>query len=113
MSRYTLSAKPDKLILHVSDGPFPKVFPSRREKFKLLLVFGFDHALGLFFQILEETSELNADGTPKMELRVDQDGKFHRVSRSHLLEIINYYASPEELKQYERILTMLTMDIPF
>lgn len=113
MSRYTLSAKPDKLILHMSDGPFPKVFPTRKEKYTLMLVFGFDHALGVFFQILKETSEFNADGTPKMELCVDQDSLFHHVTKSHLLEIIKYYASAEELERFEHVLLTLAVDLPF
>ena len=113
MSRYVLSTKPDKLILQVSDSPYPKVVPTRKEKYNLMLVFGFDHALGLFFQVLEETCNLNACEESATELRCDQDSLFHRVSKSHLLEIITYYASAEELERLKPQLALLTLDLPF
>lgn len=112
MSRYQLSTKPDKHMLHVSGGPFPKVLPMGLEKYNLKLIFGFDHAVGLFFLVLKCRDTTNVPSAVE-ECCVDQCSRFDRVSKSHLLEIIQYYASPEELKQYEKQIALLVLDLPF
>lgn len=105
MSRYNLEAKSGKAIFEVSDG---HAFPVTGETYNVAVVFGFDHALGLFCDLYTP-----AEGDEKEVTHGEFSSMFTKLSRSSLMEIIEYYASPEEKKNLKAVLDKMVMDLPF
>lgn len=111
MSRYLISAKPNKAIMKPSDrrmGPV-KLWPASKEDMTLGVIFGFDHALGIFFDIFTPAAK---EGDEEV-VHVEASGMFDGISRSHLLEVVEYYASEEEKEELKTVIGLLVMDLPF
>ena len=112
MSRYNLSAKPRKAVLKPSDrraGPV-KLWPTSDACHTLAVVFGFDHAIGCFFDIYTPANK--EEGTEEV-VHVEASTTFGGISKSHILEIVDYYASEEEKRALSEVLALCALDLPF
>lgn len=124
MSRYCLTAKADKIAPYiVNNGSGIKLMPLDDKRRTLALVFGFDHAMGHFFQIWQvpdnqvevplDQIEQECPLDEEEALLVDQSSKFDRVSHGHILEIFRELSNDEEKKQYHNILMLCSADLPY
>ena len=106
MSRYNISAKPNKLLLHLdSDG---KLTPKNEDNLTLGVAFGYDHMMGYFFDIYEPATTEQAE-----VYHVEVCSKFDGITKTHLFEAIKYYADEEELQKFESQITKIVLDLPF
>ena len=102
MSRYNLTSKPEKLLLHIDDNG--QLSPKDDVLRTLELNFGFDRTLGYFFDIFEEGEE---------EPLVAVYSQRHGVTKTHMIQVVDHYASEEEKDHLETQLTKLALDLPF
>lgn len=113
MSRHFISTKPGKQIWHVTNSVPPKTWPMSLEEHDIGMSFGWDYAMGYWFQLWRPIpGKFDACGEPVEELVVDQSSRFDRLAQSHLLEFIHYYASPVELEQLKNVIACIGMDLP-
>lgn len=68
------------------------------------LVFGFDHMLGYFLQQWDESD-------PNKKL-VDLDSKFHKLSRSKLIDFLHENLTEKDLKKFSMQINKIALDIP-
>lgn len=102
MSRYNLTAKPEMLLMHIDDTG--RLSPKDDVLRTLELNFGFDRTLGYFFDIFEEGKE---------EPLVEAYSQRHGVTKTHMVQVVDHYASEEEKVLLETQLTKLALDLPF
>lgn len=116
MSRYACIAQHDKPFIHFNEeacfngAPFNNCLMPTGERGTVSVVFGFDHAVGVFCLIHAVTEDC-APG--KDELVVDANSMFHGLSKSHLLQIIEDYVSEDDKAKYQQQITKLALDLPF
>jgi hypothetical protein len=110
MSRYNLSAKPMKFILKPSGVKPVELLHASCTCHTLAVVFGFDHAMGCFFDIYTPANK--EEGTKEV-VHVEASTTFDGISRSHILEIVDYYADDEEKKALGEVLALCALDLPF
>lgn len=112
MSQYELAPKPNKSIIttgtslgHVS------VYPESLASGVYGLRFGFDHVLGIWFDVTQEdpSNPGHSLDEPVKEFSTQLNG----VNKCHLLEAVRYYASEAENSALEEVLLKCAMDLPF
>ena len=109
MSRFNLTAKCNRAIMHCTPSVPVKVFPATKEEHTIGMVFGYDPPMGgLFFQLWE-----TEEGVAEEKIVVDQSSLFDGVSKSHLLELIEYYADDAEKRELKSTIFRISMDLPF
>ena len=126
MSRYALTAKANKIAQHVIYNGAPggiKLAALDTTPRTLALVFGFDFALGHFFQLWEvpdnqadvplEDIEKNTPLDEEESLIVDQSSMFDRVSHGHILEIFKMLSNDEEKARFHDIMLRCASDLPY
>jgi hypothetical protein len=112
MSRYVCEAQENKLLAHFNEEkrfqgvPFKLCVMPNGERGTVQLIFGFDHAIGIFCQIYKIEAE-------KSELIADMCSMFHGLSKSHLLQIVKDFASQADEAKYNKQLQLLALDLPF
>jgi hypothetical protein len=110
MSRYVLSPKPMKAIMKPGGGPTVKLWPSTDACLTLAVVFGFDHVMGCFFDIY--TPGDREKGIEEVT-HVECSSQFDGISKAHILEVVDYYASDEEKRELSEVLGLCALDLPF
>ena len=70
--------------------------------------FGWDHALGYFLQRRTIDPE-----TGEEKITLDRDSKFHKLSKSELVEYLHENLSENDLKKFEKQITKIALDLTF
>lgn len=109
MSRFVITAKCNRAIMHCTNSVPVRVNPKGKEEHTLSLVFGYDPPMGgLFFQLWE-----TEEGAEEEKIVVNQSSLFDGVSKSHIMELIEYYADDAEKRELKSTIFRISMDLPF
>ena len=113
MSRYICSPRENRVIVQFNEeqsfkgAPFDNCIMPTGERGTVSVAFGFDHAVGLFCQIYKHVSD------DKHECLASVDSMFHKLSKSHLLQIIEDFTCEADRAKYHQQLSLMALDLPF
>ncbi len=106
MSRYNLTVKKNTTLLHIDEQG--RISPKDDTLRDLGVAFGMDHIMGYFLDIYEP-----ATADKEESYLVELCTKFQGLTKSHMIQLIEHYASEEDKVRLRVQIEKIVMDLPF